>query len=299
MALIYNGDIAKTTSYNSSNNYNSVRLNNAVFDNLIITSKITENKEDLNKDFVWDSDSIIYCEFDNTLNCGAIDVTNSSGFKIKRRDNIKTKWLQIGYISTSSMTLNGNYISGTFIDRMCRSNTEYVYRICPVVNGVEAEPIETKNIFSYFDFISVSDKDTTYYSDLESDVSNEKQNGITSIITTLGSKYPYAFTQAALNYITATAKGLFVQHKGTCDYDFKNAWKYRKQFREWLKDGNAKVIKHWDGRIWICSIGDVSDGDSDHHDLNITSFDFTEIADPEDYDSLVKLGLAYSEVDYG
>ena len=83
-----------------------------------------------------------------------------------------------------------------------------------------------------------------------------------------------------------------------CEYIFDNqennnvTWKYRKRFREWLCNGKPKILKYYDGRIFLISVTDtVSDDDSEHNYKNITSWSWVEIGDVNSTTDLINSGF--------
>lgn len=293
MAIEYNNNILIMDNTHTHSEYDKLLLKNGIYSGLYLTSDMLtlEEIQEKQSNIEWDDNSIIVSDFDGNLTSGCFELNDSSTYVIKRKEKSDNLWTTVGYINPQDIYIHSNYIDCAFTDNTNRLNTTYDYLIATIMNGQESNPTIVENVKSDLNGITIGDKDITYYTILEPSVSGEKQNGTTTTIETLDSKYPFAFSNSINNYITADVKGLFVYQKGNCEWDWDNAWKYRKQFREWLKNGQAKVLRHWDGRMWICVVGEVSDDDSEHHDKNITSFDITEIADAGDFNTLVNMNL--------
>lgn len=294
MAIIYNNnDVLTMDNTHTHSEYDKLLLKNGVYSGLYLTSDMLtlDEIQDKQINVEWDDNSIIVSDFDGNLTSGCFELNDSSTYVIKRKEKSDNLWTTVGYINPHDIYIHGNYINCTFTDNTNRLNTTYDYLVTTIMNGQESNPTIIKNVKSDLNGITIGDKNITYYTILEPSVSDEKQNGTTTTIETLDSKYPFSFTNSINNYITANVKGLFVYQKDNCEWDWNNAPKYRKQFREWLKNGQAKILRHWDGRMWICVVGEVSDDDSEHHDKNITSFDVTEIADSGDFNTLVNMNL--------
>ena len=70
--------------------------------------------------------------------------------------------------------------------------------------------------------------------------------------------------------------------------------------KDWLTNGEAKIIKMEDGREWLVSVdGNVEEDESEHIDKVGISFDFVQIGDYNNTDDLSANGLtAYNDMDY-
>ena len=247
----------------------------------------------------WTHDIKLHAKFQNSIVAGGIqydlrDLNNECGYIVKRRLSTDVLWSFVGYFDSGTLSIDDEVLRGSFIDRSVIPNNDYYYMIIPVLYGNELASILTDDtVFCSTDGISVSDGYKTYYTNLEPKINGITQNMGSTVISTINGKYPYAFKKGSSNYISGSASGLFVPGTEDGNYIFDNTvWKYRNEFREWLCDGGAKIIKYYDGRTFLVSITDsVTDDDSEHPDKNITSFSFTEIGDVTSTSDLIESGI--------
>lgn len=280
----------------------SVELSNAVFDYLFMSSDI-----DCDVDFDifdWDDSVLLYAEFNNSLVAGGLMYTSAEdGFLIKRKSDNDFLWTTIGFISSQDFypLPDSNQYVGYFIDITSIPTEKYKYTLTPVADNLELEGEESDDyITCKTNGLTVLDASHIYYAYLEANLDSITQNSASTIVNTINGKYPYAYKLGDSNYITGNACGMFEPYlSDSCHYLYTNSddenntiTKYRKSFREWLCNGNVKIIKYYDGRAYLAAINDnPSDDDSEHHAKNITTFTFTEVGDINSNLDLLNSGL--------
>lgn len=283
-----------------------IKLKNAIFDEIFITSDLDFDivNENLAMEYFpdeWNNHTKLHAKFQNSIIAGGFmfDDHTDSGFLIKRRPVNEVLWTSVGYIDYHNFVFEDDWVSGVFIDRTAIPNDTYEYLIIPILFGQEHTEVFVDNsVHCYTDGIAISEIDKTYYTQMETNISSITQNQGTTMIETLNGRYPYAFKNGALNYITGSAQGLFAPSKDDCNYIFDNkknkniAWKYREEFRQWLCNGRPKILKYYDGRTYLVSINDKpQDDDSEYNFKNITSFSFAQIGDVNSTSELIENGL--------
>ena len=86
---------------------------------------------------------------------------------------------------------------------------------------------------------------------------------------------------------------MYVTQVETSNYeeDFKNGWQYRMELNEFLNSGTPKIIKNWEGKMFLSSITNVEEDQSGHIYNPIHTVSFTEIGDCEDGGDLYDNGI--------
>jgi hypothetical protein len=170
---------------------------------------------------------------------------------------------------------------------------QYEYAVAHVSNGIELGYVKT-SVVSDFDGALISDGTTSYHILLEPTVDTLTKNRPSSIIETLGNKYPYLFYGSEANYFSGTFNGVAIEFNDLYDeFDITGGTDYRNKLAEWLTNGEAKVLKLFDGRRWLIGIdGGAKLTYSDHYDKGEIEFDFVEIGDLEDESDLYNNGLS-------
>lgn len=86
----------------------------------------------------------------------------------------------------------------------------------------------------------------------------------------------------------------------TADWDLADAVKYRELVEQFLTNGCPKIIKHFDGRIWLACISDsVPKNESSHYQMPVQTVTFTEIGNWESSDDLYHANLIDVNIEGG
>ena len=171
--------------------------------------------------------------------------------------------------------------------------TKYEYAIAPVANGIELGQVKTE-VISDFDGAIITDGNTVYHILLEPKVDSMEKVRTASVVETMGSKYPFLFAGSKANYYSGHFSGVGIRFDNEkCDFDINGGTDFRDQLSEWLTNGNAKVLKMFDGRTWVMGVnGNVSISCSDHYDKGVLEFDFVELGDITDENDMYNNGLS-------
>lgn len=244
----------------------------------------------------WNYNTNFDAKFNGNLLAGnlAFAAKEVTSLRLKRRKRGDSAW-DLLY----TQTVNGdlNKLNFTYYDKTCRANTRYEYTIVPVIGQVEgnfyASEITT-------DFCGLIIMDDTYIYQTELDVTiNTKRSKPRNTISTINRKYPYQISNGAANYDTGTTSAQWVPYDSSTDtWNMDAARDYVSSFKDFLNNGAAKLMKYYDGRMWII---DVSSSDiSDTEEVSVgqvhTSFDWVEIGDADNMKDLYKNGLSDVEV---
>lgn len=242
------------------NNINKIILSDGLVDDLYITKKIYTSWDGSIPDN-WDFDTHLKATFENNLYGGNVNYTADivQLVRIKVREKGSFKWRTI-YEKPIETDADLNF---EIYDPLNPSNTMLEYAYVPVINGNEGDT-STNEIFSKFDGFFLVEKDKAYHALLN--INNEYQlNRETATVTTMGRKHPYIIENGMTNHYSGTFKATFVQDDGNCVFDFKNGYKYRRDVDEFLSDGKPKILKDFEGKIWMVQIVDNISLDHSHH----------------------------------
>lgn len=255
---------------------NSVKLQDGYVDELHITKDVSSEHSSTIPQ-AWDFSTILHAFFDGSLNASNVDFTrdNTTHILIKRREKGTFKWKTLCEIVTSSI----DDFNFTKYDKYAQNGVEYEYAIVPVTNGAEGN-YSINSIKSNFEGIYLVEKDSAF-STIYNLVTNTSKYKPSAIINTLDGKYPFVISNSSNNYYSGNVSGVFMQRGEKPDEVYgKEGWRYRKQFEDFLMNGNPKILKHEDGRMWMIMItGEPSESQGEHPYLPTTTFDFVEIGD--------------------
>lgn len=264
---------------------NNLTLTGGIYDNLFGTSNadILHSFDSL----MWDFYTKFYANFENSLHAGNIEFSAStvSNILIKRRKSGTYNWITLFSIPIID---NSSFIFERF-DYLARGNTEYDYAIVPVINGIEGN-INQNSVKSDFNDYYLLDKENVYNIGIETELSLVR-NRNSSVINTLGKKKPYVIYNGNNNYYSGSFKCMFLR-KNNCELDVENSWEYREKVDEFLTNGQPKIFKDWEGRMYIIDVVDsIQHSPDGHYQKIVSEFNFVEVGDPENQIDLYENNL--------
>lgn len=195
----------------------------------------------------------------------------------------------------------------SFDDFLCRNNYEYQFKVeyRNAQNGIIDS--QTYNIKSYFDVLVICDGEEIWYTPLNVSAINFTTIKPYAVNTPLYSAKPSYYSYTETNYEEGTCTGIFLKMTGPENkivFDTSHNWKYRKDFKNFITLGNAKVIKSVSGEAWL--VGIKSDSISDNslfqnaeiEGARQLEFGWLEIGDFESEADLYENGLINVTEDY-
>lgn len=263
-------------------------ITNGVYDEAWLSKDADEYKTD---NRTWNDNTMIYVTFNDQSTSGGnlpYVLSNIAYFRLKRREVGTFEWTGLYEHHFTDI----NDINFEYVDRYAKgNNTQYEYCITPVSDEGVEQTYNTVIITSHFDGAVISDKNISYHILLEPSVDSTTRNREGTIVVTMNSKYPFVFYGSNANYYSGEFSGVAI------DYDVDGAldsfWfpdksvDYRDKMVDWLTNGEPKILKMYDGRIWMVSInGSVSLDNSDHYKKVRVGFEFVEVGDPADTEDL-------------
>ena len=242
---------------------------------------------------------------------GYISVTsNLSGEYGENITNILVKRQDVDDVSGGWLTLYSQPISQasdmdfTFIDFLNQYGKTYKYALVPLLtqtqSGVEVE-VEggytvSDEVQSVFDGVFIADSTGSQKCKANVGYGNVDMNQVVGSITPIGAKYPIIITNSHNQYHNGSISGTIVPD----DYYFNgnlsriDMVKKRNELEQFLTNKRVKVIKDWNGNIWLVMIaGNVSCTFNNNYGMGIVSFstNWTEVGDPTNQQDLQATGL--------
>lgn len=272
----------------SENNANTIKIENAVFDEFYGNSTALEYSETI--PIVWDFDTLFHAYFNNNLLAGNISfaVSEINKLRLKRRVKGSSNWVTI-----YEQTVNtADDLAVEYYDITARANTTYEYTIVPVFDQVEGS-LYTNEITTDFQGLFIVDRDNVFATELDVVIS-EKRNKPRSVITTINRKYPYVISNGSNNYDSGNVSAQWLEYNSNDDsWDIEQARNYVHTLKDFLNNGSPKLIKYQDGRMWLIEVSspEIIDTEDDAHLQVHTSFDWVEIGDCDKGSDLYINGL--------
>ena len=228
-----------------------------------------------------------------------IPITN---LLVKRQDvdDVSGGWLAL----YSQPITQASDMDFTFIDFLNQYGKTYKYALVPLLtqtqSGVEVE-VEggytvSDEVQSVFDGVFIADSTGSQKCKANVGYGNVDMNQVVGSITPIGAKYPIIVTNSHNQYHNGSISGTIVPD----DYYFNgnlsriDMVKKRNELEQFLTNKRVKVIKDWNGNIWLVMIvGNVSCTFNNNYGMGIVSFstNWTEVGDPTNQQDLQATGL--------
>lgn len=236
---------------------------------------------------------------------GNVEVTFNlpiTNLLVKRQDTSDTsgKWLTL----YSQPITQASDMDFTYIDFLNQHGKTYRYALVPLLTQqqgdvdveIEGGYTVSDDVLSVFDGVFIANsngsqklKASTEYGDLET-------NQDVGVLTTIGGKYPFVVSNSNLNYHSGSVSALIVPSDFYTDGDLDrlDIVERREAIEQFLTDKTAKILKDWNGNIWLITFIDnveVSFVDDYGMGLGALSAKWVEIGDVNDQTDLQQTGL--------
>lgn len=268
---------------------NNLTIANGEFDVFSATRNINEeNTQDINT--VWDNDTLMIATFDTNLSAGnvAYVLANTSHLLIKRRRKGTYKWTtifvkEINSLDDFKISFNDYYAS----------NGIYEYAIVNSLNGAEGN-YNIIEVDSKFNGLYIADKNNIYGTLFDIGKINISRTHEGVLFKLNNQKYPVYASNTKANYEIGEASGYFVEIDSYSNKLLsKESNDYRHDIIDFLTDDKPKILKNYDGRIWLVNIhGEVKDDVEGHYLHRIITFPWTETGDYNSEKDLYNAGLS-------
>ena len=224
--------------------------------------------------------------------------------------NILVKRQDVADVSGTWLTLHSQPITQasdmdfTFIDFLNQYGKTYKYALVPLLtqtqSGVEVE-VEggytvSDEVQSVFDGVFIVDSTGSQKCKANVGYGNVDMNQVVGSITPIGAKYPIVITNSQNQYHNGSISGTIVPD----DYYFNgnlsriDMVNKRSELEQFLTNKRAKIIKDWNGNIWLVMIMDnVSCTFDNNYGMGIVNFstNWVEVGDPTNQQDLQATGL--------
>lgn len=285
-------DVALFPTPVSNASINRIELKNMILDELYATKDVlVKFNWEIPKD--WYYNTILHGLYQNNVYAGNVSYSESivQKIKIKRRYKGEFDWKTL----YEKEIHNNDDFAIEFYDYFNPSKSDVEYAYVAVIGGADSNAIST-SVRSEFQCYFLCDKERSY--PLLLDVKNEVElNRQTSVITTLGSKYPYVIANGMSKYYSGTLTATFIELKD-CEFDVENGWSYRNKIDDYLSNGKAKILKTMEGDIYMINIIDNIQRSSNNSYEDVThTINWVECGDPQSVGDLYDNGFIDTDVD--
>lgn len=246
----------------------------------------------------WTFDTIFNAPLNGNLLAGNVNFTadQTKCIRIKRAEKDSYTWITLFEIPIKT----NEDLAFSRIDRIARGNMDYKYALIPVWNDDIEGNYNVNTVKSEFHGLWLAEKDISLNALLNLEMST-KQNILTSTIVCPSKTHPYVNRYGNVNYTTGEFTATFINlNREERQFDLQNAVKYREMVDDFLLNGNPKVIKHFDGRIWLAAIDDsIEKDESEYYEMPVYSVTFTSVGDPSKSGDLYDSNIIDYDVERG
>ncbi len=283
---------ALNTAPSSVDNITNVKLTNSIFDHFNVT-KNTSTVVSTSIPTEWDYDTIMNASFNNNIDAGNVNylINQISSIKIKRRKQGDFDWLTLTTIPINKV----EDLSFIFNDLLNQDNVTYEYALVPIIGEIEGQYL-INSIVSKFNGVFIGNAETIYKFLYEVKYSSNQRNQQVGVFQVLGQQYPIVVANGALSYesgnVTATILNDDFEKTGIIDR--AEIVKQKDALKNFLTDKKPKILKDWNGNIWLCIVNsniDVSYKEGTGMGIPVISFDWTEIGESNNQQSLYNNGI--------
>lgn len=275
-------------------NINSVKLSNAIFDNLTL-DKSTGLVYSTDIPTTWTDTMVLNADMNGTLDAGNLTValSNIASIKVRRRIVGEYGWITLGTIEINSDADNLNFVLQDYLNRQ---GVEYEYSFVPVdYQGNEGIGV-TDTITSNFKGVFVADIDSMYRMFYDVSFGGINRNQRVGTFEPLGKKFPVVVANGLLNYDTGSFSVTVVNDGYATDYNFDRIATRVKvdNVKDFLTNHKPKIIKDENGNMWLVIVTgnpSVSYKQNLGGKLPNVSFEWTSVGDPDSQEDLYNNGF--------
>lgn len=285
--------IELTPSYITNIDY--VELKNGIYNDLYVSSDPDCGYLDAEgQPYIWNYDTILYAPFDGNTLAGNINfaLDTISHVLIKRKVAGEFEWQTIYVKEIKDIT----DFTITGIDYTARSNVEYIYASVLIYNNGLEGGYSTATSTVVLDNVFLVGADRIVSTSITDGYCNTTRNAPSSVNVLLNNKYPIYIRNTIANYDSGSLSATYLERdEENCTLQLENdsiRTMYQKDVMDFLCDGNPKLLKHFDGRMWLIMVtGNPTDTADENYKLRRIDFEWTEIGDCESEEDLYYAGL--------
>ena len=253
-----------------------IEIENGIFDEVYMDSN-TDIPFDT-KIPEWGYTTILDAKFKNNILAGNVDFTldTVSNMRFKKRRKDDYKWVTIHNVPITKESDFDIFYN----DVVVASTLTYQYAAVPIINGVEGT-YQIIDVDVQFDGCFIIDPTNTYQIILNLKRDSLSRSIPANIIETAHSKYPFVHHYAETMYDKFSVSGTFIElDRANCFWDTKRGWKYRESIRDYLCNRRAKILKFYNGEMYLVNIVDqITESENGHPENMITTINAVECGD--------------------
>lgn len=226
----------------------------------------------------WDWDTILHADFHGDTYAGNVDYSVDTVGKIRVKKRYKGDFSWKTIYEKEITCVDDFYVE--FYDYYEPSGRDVEYAYIAISKSGQDMNMVSSEVHSQFDWYFICDRNVSYPMMIDAE-NNITYNRESQTIVSPGSRYPYVNHNGIAQYYSGTMNAVFIALNDDCKLDLENGWKYRNQIDEFLANGKAKILKSFEGDMWMVkTAGNISRSQNGHYQIISQSFDWVECGDP-------------------
>ena len=277
----------------SDETINKISLSGMVLDELY-ASKDVLLKFNWQIPDVWTFNTYLHAKYQNSTHAGNVNFSESivSKIKIKKRFKCDFAWKTI----YEKEVHDNKDFAIEFYDRLNPAKKYVEYAYVPVIAGSDSNTnIVSADVYSDFRDDMICERDVAYPLILDAD-NTITYNRESNTVVSPGRKYPYVINNGIARYYSGTYTCTFIK-MNNCVWDLEKAYEYRNQLDEFLANGKVKILKTFEGDIWMINVyGNITRSNDGYQHIT-SSFDWVEAGNPTMVGDLYDAGFIDTDTD--
>lgn len=264
----------------------------AIFGEVYVSNDMVNLKEFTGKvPTVWGFDTKLHVLFQENLNGGNVSFTTDivESVRIKKR-------------SKGDLIFKTIFEKPIFINNDFKINLldylepvgEIQYAYVPIISGGEGDYIVSK-VESKFDSYFICEKDISYPMVLDTKFTKQL-NHLVGVVELPNRLKPVVIKGGITNYISGDIECIFIDNQD-CKWLIDSSWEYRNQIYQFLTNGKPKILKDFEGNIWMIAVTSGITEDSDHYQHVKSKFSVTECGETSLIGDLYDNGFIDTDID--
>lgn len=231
---------------------NDITIKEGIY-NHVNATKDTNFELDSNIPTEWNFETQLDADFEGKLTAGNVDyvVSQITALVVKRKLRNTFEWATLWEVPVSKVE-DVNFVKYDFL---AKQDTEYDYSIVPVIGNIEGEYI-INTIKSQFNGVYVTDGINNYKFLENVSYGNIENVSPTGVYEPYGSKYPIVVKNGNINYDRGSISGDIMVIDSNGELNRKDTLIILNSIKDFLNNPNAKILKDFNGNIWLVSIVD-------------------------------------------
>lgn len=279
----------------------TIKVESTTIDDLYVTSHLLHSFNWVLPNN-WDYHIILHALFnDGDMNAGNAIFRNATKIILKKRIKGTFDWKAIyaREVNTDNNSLSALNIH--FDDYLEPNNTDVEYAYTAIIGGKETDPVLAEaysRFYCYYLVGQYTDDGEQPHHKAMFNINHQMQlNRPSNTVVSPGSKYPYVINNGSSKYYGGTFSVTFMPNDDDMLPVPTKSAQLRNKLDDFLTDGFPKILKTYDGDIYLAAIiGNITRNNGQHYQNIGSSWEWAEVGDPNSCADLYDYGFINTDI---